>query len=45
LEKESISLPEIVATLGDRPFPQKDTIKDYLAEMKLRDVEDEEIRK
>ena len=30
LEKETLSLPDIVDTLGQRPFAIKDTLKDYL---------------
>ncbi len=33
LAKESIGLPDIVRILGDRPFPMKETVKEYLQEM------------
>lgn len=37
LKKESISLPDIVDTLGDRPFPMKETMVKYLKELRERD--------
>ena len=30
LEKETISLPDIVEVLGQRPFPQKPSLLEYL---------------
>lgn len=30
LEKESINLPEIISVIGDRPFPMKESIANYL---------------
>lgn len=36
LEKESINLPDIVDCLGDRPFPMKETMKEYLQELRDR---------
>lgn len=42
LEKEVINLPDIIQTLGERPFPMKETLKDYLNEMTKRDLEEEE---
>ena len=36
LEKESINLPEIIAVLGERPFPMKESLKDYLKTIELR---------
>jgi len=42
LEKETISLPDIVDVLGPRPFPQKQSLLDYLEELKERNREDEE---
>ena len=36
LEKESINLPEIISVIGDRPFPMKESIKNYLNEMENR---------
>ena len=37
LEKESINLPQIIKVLGDRPFPMKESIKEYLKEITKRD--------
>jgi len=37
LKKESINLPDIVDTLGDRPFPMKETMRQYLEELRERD--------
>lgn len=36
LEKETLSLPDIVEVLGPRPFAMKDTLKEYLTELKDR---------
>lgn len=44
LEKETIALPDIVEILGPRPFPLKDSILEYLEELKERNREDEEIK-
>ena len=33
LEHEVITLPDLIECLGPRPFPMKDSIKEYLAEM------------
>jgi len=41
LEKETISLPDIVEILGPRPFPLKATLLEYLEELKERINEDE----
>jgi|LauGreDrversion4_2_1035121.scaffolds.fasta_scaffold91201_2 hypothetical protein len=30
LAKESIGLPDIIKILGDRPYPMKETVKEYL---------------
>jgi hypothetical protein len=41
LVKESIGLPDIIKILGDRPFPMKESVKEYLTEMMDRkDKED-----
>lgn len=40
LEKETISLPDIVEVLGQRPFPQKASLLEYLEELKERAAED-----
>jgi len=41
LEKESINLPEIMKVLGDRPFPLKESIKEYLEEIEKRQQEEQ----
>ena len=42
LTKETLSLPEIVDILGPRPYPLKDTLKEYLQELRDRqDIENE----
>ena len=33
LAKESIGLPDIIRILGDRPYPMKETVREYLQEM------------
>lgn len=40
LEKDTISLPDIVEILGPRPFPLKASLLEYLEELKERDAED-----
>lgn len=40
MEKETISLPDIVEVLGQRPFPQKASLLEYLEELKERANED-----
>lgn len=44
LEKETIALPDIVDVLGQRPFPQKPSLMEYLEELKERDLEDEKMK-
>jgi hypothetical protein len=44
LEKESINLPEIMAILGERPYPLKDSVKEYLEELEKRKADEEEIK-
>jgi len=41
LEKESINLPEIMKVLGERPYPLKESIKEYLEELEKRQKEEE----
>ena len=36
LEKESINLPMIMKVLGERPFPMKESLKEYLTELEAR---------
>lgn len=45
LDKESINLPEIISVIGDRPFPMKESIKNYLSEMKEREEKAEQEKK
>jgi len=33
LEKEVITLPDIIECLGPRPFPMKETLREYLEEV------------
>lgn len=42
LKKETLSLPDIVEILGQRPYPMKDTLLEYLQELKDRRVEEAE---
>ncbi len=46
LAKESIGLPDIMRILGDRPYPLKETVKEYLHElMERKEKEDSEQKK
>ena len=36
LRKESITLPDILRILGDRPFPLKESVREYLVELEDR---------
>ena len=36
LEKETVSLPDIIDCLGERPFPIKENLREYLEEIKDR---------
>lgn len=38
LENEVLNLPDIVAIMGKRPFPMKETVREYLEELKEREV-------
>jgi len=42
LEKEVLTLPDLIEILGERPFPMKENIKEYLAEVKERNKEEQE---
>lgn len=43
LSKESIGLPDIIRILGNRPFPMKESVREYLEEMlERKDKEDKE---
>ena len=43
LAKETLSLPEIVDILGPRPFPLKETLKEYLTELRDRKESDDKM--
>jgi hypothetical protein len=42
LEKETLSLPDIVDILGQRPYPLKDNVLEYLQELRERDENEKE---
>ena len=42
LAKETLALPEIVELLGQRPYPMKESILEYLQELRERKVQEEE---
>ena len=42
LEKETLTLPDLLRILGERPYPLKETVKEYLEEMKERIEKDRE---
>lgn len=44
LEHESINLPHIIKILGERPFPMKESLKDYLREIEHRDQQAEQVK-
>jgi hypothetical protein len=41
LETETLSLPDIVEIMGERPFPMKESVVEYLQELKARKEVDE----
>lgn len=43
LEKETLSLPDIVDTLGDRPYPIKESVIEYLQELRARESQSVEM--
>lgn len=45
LETETLSLPDIVEIMGDRPFPMKENVTEYLKELKERELVDEQLIK
>lgn len=45
IAKETISLPDIVKILGDRPYPMKESVREYLEEMIDRQKKEEEKKK
>ena len=42
LQHESINLPQIMKVLGDRPYPLKESIREYLEELEKRQKEETE---
>lgn len=42
MAKESITLPDILRVLGDRPYPLKENVREYLEELKERTNKEEE---
>lgn len=44
LDKETLSLPDIVEILGPRPFPLKESVQDYLQELKDRKETEDQLR-
>ncbi len=44
LAKETIALPEIVDILGQRPYPIKASILEYLTELRERSVEEKALK-
>ena len=44
LQKETLSLPDIVDTLGDRPYAVKESITEYLTELRARNETVDEVR-
>jgi len=43
LENEVLNLPDIVEIMGPRPFPMKETVKEYLSELKEREQVEESL--
>jgi hypothetical protein len=41
LEKETLALPDIVDCLGQRPYPLKESLLEYLEELRERKHEEE----
>lgn len=41
MQRETLALPDIVEVLGQRPYPLKSSILEYLQELKERKVEEE----
>ena len=42
LDKESMSLPDIIRVLGDRPFEMNEHVRNYLEELEERKVKEDE---
>merc|ERR1712079_421736 len=43
LAKETLSLPDIVDILGPRPYPIKESIMEYMTELRERQEKDDEV--
>jgi hypothetical protein len=43
LENETLALPDIVEIMGERPFPMKESVAEYLTELKARQEVDEQL--
>jgi ATP-dependent Zn protease len=43
LKNETLSLPDIVEILGERPYPMKENVLEYLTELKARREVDKQI--
>ena len=43
LEKETLSLPDIVDVLGQRPYPIKESVVEYMQELRARKDQETEI--
>jgi len=43
LETETLSLNDIVEIMGERPFPMKETVREYLEELQERKMVDDEL--
>lgn len=43
LENETLSLPDIVEIMGERPFPMKESVVEYLQELKEREEVDKQL--
>jgi len=41
LQKETLALPDIVDVLGQRPYPLKESLLEYLEELRERKVEED----
>lgn len=44
LKKETLSLPDIVDTLGERPYAVKESVTEYLTELRARQDTVDEVR-
>lgn len=42
LEKEVVTLPDLIKVLGERPWPMKEHIREYLEEIQERNKEEQE---